>query len=1175
MRLLLDMNSILNAALLGGKDEDDGRTVIDENGRKHQVNSAQYGVDKFFATIDQLCIEFEIAPRQMIVVPDGKNAKLRRQAFLPTYKEGRNKIPEVSEQLNLARDICTQGMLDLGAHVAQQQGFEADDVIGYLCKTLRNEPNVVITSDGDLTVLVDENTHVWRLGKMNENPYGPFPHKYITLYKALVGDTSDKIPGAKGFGDVAWCDLVRTFGVEGLEEFQRMIVEGCLHEIKDNVADLPVLQKVLDNKDMVTTSWRVASLFIDEINTMDRPLEVRAGMVKQWGAEGFQAPELRRFYGTKTLVTAKNYAGVRERFAHVVGTSPFVSLDIETSSSEESDEWLESVKKAPDSDRIDVLGHELTGMSLTFGDNTQHTVYMSVDHADTDNITVDQCREMCELIPSDKMHTVIQNRQFEFSVLYRTWGEKWKDNGWYGMVPNAIDTKVGASYTDENLKKGLKERSLHHLGYKQATYEETTQKSGPVGTLTGGRVIKAFNQELVPASEEQVPQESIDADTGEITVEYVLHKIPAVIESWETREYKMRELPAYDVFDYGADDTICTSALHTHYKFVMDLENTWNVYLEVETLPEYLTSLAFVQGIKISPATLRDMEKRDDATYDAAWKTLREYLMTKGWEGTACPEFEGSIEPSDAKLAVSILLGDEFTTRKRKLDGIAFDIREQFPDNGITDLLAEIIAKNDVNALNSLIKQHFTGEPKINFGSPKQMQQLFYTTLGIKPRIVNKLTDMQRNDDVMVSAFKKMRLAKKSGVDLFSNPIIEVLGNEVAADTHEVSLALTKDEYRALISKSSTDDTAVDTALALDDLTDEVKKVLKAYKDIKEVQTRRNLFYKTYKAIPHWRDGRIHPSLNQAQAVTRRYSASSPNVQQLPSKGDGAKFREVLLPHHRDAVVASIDWSGQELRLGAELSGDEAMTSCYVGDNLRDMHSLAAIAAAPYMWGQAVSYAEFQAMRKSADPVIAAKAKKLRDDAKTVGFASQYGAMAPKIAETMMCEESIAQTFLDARDEAFPGIGVWSKRVQAQAYELGYAQTMMGARRHLAKALSNENKWERASAERQVGNFWIQSSGAEMAKLAMARVWQSGIVTGKYDAVFLCPIHDELVFSVHKDQAAEFIAEAHACMVAQYSTMKIPLESSIAIGKTFACEVDIGTVPDAEVIKKAVAKLFQ
>jgi len=1156
MRAILDGNSLLNAALLGGIDQDDGKVVIDDNGRKHQVNSANYGVDKFFATIDQLCTEFEIAPRQMVLVWDGKNAKLRRQAFLPTYKEGRNKIAEVSEQINLARDICTQGMLDLGAHVVQQQGFEADDVIGYLCKTVRSEPNVVITSDGDLTVLVDENTHVWRLGRMNENPYGPFPHKYITLYKALVGDPSDKIPGAKGFGDVAWCDLVRIFGVENLEEFQRMIVEGCLHELKDNVGDLKALQKVIDNKDMVTTSWRVASLFTDEINTMDRPMEVRAGMVKQWGAEGFQASELRRFYGTKTLVTAKNYAGVKERFARVVGTSPFVSLDIETSSSEESDEWMESLKKATDSDRdrIDVLGHELTGMSLTFGDNTQHTIYMSVDHADTDNITVDQCREMCELIPSDKLHTVIQNRQFEFSVLYRTWGEKWKDNGWHGMVPNAIDTKVGASYVDENLKKGLKQRSLHHLGYTQATYEETTQKSGPVGTLTGGRVVRVFPKELEPAVFTDVTEQRIDQDTGEIAWAVVDHRLvtPAVTEPWETREYKMRELTGLEVLAYGADDTICTAALHTHYKFVMDLENTWNVYLEVETLPEYLTSLAFVQGIKISPATLRDMEKRDDETYDAAWKTLREYLMTKGWEGTACPEFEGSIEPADAKLAVSILLEGEFTTRKRKLDGIAYDIREQFPDNGITDLLAEIIAKNDVNALNSLVKQHFTGEPKINFGSPKQMQTLFYKTLGITPRIVNKLTDNQRENEVMVSAFKKRRQQKEGKVVEFTSA-----------------------EHDALISKSSTDDTAVDTALALDDLTGEVKEVLKAYKHIKEVQTRRNLFYKTYKAIPHWRDGRIHPSLNQSEAVTRRYSASAPNIQQVPSKGDGAKFREVMLPHHKDAIVVSLDWSGQELRLGAELSGDVAMTSCYVGENLRDMHSLTAVAAAVQMWGQAVSYDEFQAMRKSSDEVIAAKAKALRDSAKTVNFASQYGAMAPKIAETMMCTEEVAQAFLDARAEAFPEIIAWDLRVQEQARKLGYSQTMMGARRHLREALSNENKWERSKAERQVGNFWIQSSGAEMAKLAMARVWSSRICTGKYDAVFLCPIHDELVFSVHKDQAAEFIAEAHACMVAQYSTMKIPLESSIAIGKTFACEIEVGTVPDAELIKKAISKLFQ
>ena len=1163
MRLILDGNSILNAALLGGIDIEDGRKITGEDGKTTQVNSAQYGVDKFFDQINTLCQEFNVAPRQMILVWDGKNSKLRRRAFLETYKVGRDKAPEVSEQINIARDLCTRTMLDLGAHVAQQQGYEADDVIGYLCKVLPGRKTVV-TSDGDLTVLHDATTDVWRLGKMNENPYGPFPHKYITLYKALVGDTSDKIPGAKGFGDGAWVDMCRIFGLDALEEFQRMIVEGCLHELKENVPDLKVLQKVLDNKEMVTTSWRVASLLIDDINTMNKPLELQAGMVVQLGATEFQPSDLKRFYGTSTLVHAGNFDAVYQRLAKVrFNMSPFVALDIETSASDESDEWVESVQKAMDSDkdRLDVLGHELCGMSLTFGDNTQHTIYMTVDHAASDvaNITVDQCRMMCELIPQEKP-LIVQNRSFEFSVLYRTWGEQWKDNGWHGFLPNCIDTLVGGSYVDENIRKGLKERSLHHLGYTQATYEATTTKSGSVGSMVGGQLKKTYQKEVSPAVFREnvivVEDEWVD-DDGEVhqtSVEQITSELvtPAVVETWEDRQFKMNQLTAHDVFAYGCDDTICTAALHTHYQLVMEIEATWDTYLAVETLPQYLTSLAYVQGIPVSMPTLIEMERKDDASYDAAWRVLREYLMSKGWEGTTCPEFCDDIEPADAKLVVSILLGGEFTTRKRKLDGIAEDILQQFPDNDLAYLLANIVRKNDIKTLNDLIKSYFTGEPQINFGSPKQMQHLFYDVIGMTPRIVNKLTEKERADPVKASAFKKRRQIK------------EGKGAEY-----------TPEELKALISKSSTDDTAVTTALAMDDLGTIEKAVLSAYAKVREVMTRRNLFYKTYRAIPHWRDGRIHASLNQSEAVTRRYSASAPNIQQMSARGEGAKLREVLVAHHRDAVVVSLDFSGQELRLGADLSGDEAMTSCYVGENLRDMHSLTAVAAALLVLGEEITYEQFQKNRKSDDPVVRAKADALRGKAKTVNFAAQYGGSSVTVAVGLMSTEEVAQSFLDARAAAFPGIVEWDGKVREQAKECGYALTMMGARRHLREALNSDNKWDVQKAERQVGNFWIQGSAAEMSKLAMARVWSSGICTGKYDAVFYFPVHDELVFSVHKDQAADFLAEAHACMVAQYSTMKIPLESSIAIGRNFGCELEIGNVPDRALIEKAVNSLFE
>lgn len=1170
MKLIVDGNSVLNAALLGGTDEEFGQTFISETGAKIKVNGFQYGVDKFFESIGADLEKFDLAPRDVTLVFDGKNAKARRQAMHPDYKKGRDKDPRVSEQLNLARDLCDKTMLELGGRVVTQVGFEADDVIGYLCRTLPGK-KVVSTSDGDLTVLVDENTDVWRLGELSQNPYGPFPFKHITLYKALVGDTSDKIPGAKGFGDVAWCDLVRTFGLDGLDMMADLIVNGKLATLSEDVGSLKCLQKIIDSKDNVTMSWNLAKLHIDEINTMRRPLEIKPGMAVQWKSTDYQVPALRRFYGTKTLVTADNFAAIYQRLAaNGFRDSPFVSLDIETSTSEESDEWVESVKALSEKGKaqLDVLGSELTGMSLTFGANTQHTIYMCVDHKDTANITVDQCREMCELIPHESLFTIIQNRSFEFSVLYRTWGEMWKDNGWSGFVPNAIDSMLAGSHVDENLRKGLKERSLHHLGYTQATYEETTTKSGraavidadtgevlQTATLSGGQITKEFKKEVMPAV--YGPDYTTD-EVGEEGVVEVVHPgelvTPAVVEVWESRQYKMNELTGPEVFDYGCDDTICTAALQTHYQFVMELENTWNAYLEVEQLPEYLTSLAFVQGIPVNMGKLAEMSARDDKTHADCWAKFRAFLLTKGWEGTVCPEFEGTLEPSDVKLAVGILLGGEFKSAKRKLNGLAADIRTQYPDNDDAILVASIVEAGDVASLNSLVKDNFTGEPQINFDSPKQMQSLLYRTLGMTPRIVNKMTDKQRNGDVvMATAFKKRRQAKKAGRPAEYTP----------------------EELDALISKSSTDDDAVNFSLAIDVLSDESREILSALQTIKQIETRRKLYYRPYRGFPHWRDGRLHPSLRQSEAVTRRYSAAAPNVQQQPSRGEGLELRECIVAHHSDAVVVSLDFNGQELRLGAEVSGDAALTSCYVGANKRDVHSLTAVAAAVKVYGKDLTYEQFQLNRKSSDPVVKAEAEGLRGDAKTTNFSAQYGAFAESVAIKMKCSEETAQAFLDAREDAFPGLGIWDKKVKADANECGFALTMMGARRHLRDALLSDNQWDRAAAERQVANFWIQGSAGEMTKLAMARVWLSGICSGKYDAVFYFPVHDELVFSVHKDQAADFIAEAHACMVAQYSTMKIPLESSIAIGRTFACEVEVGMTPDKDLINKVVRELFE
>lgn len=1104
MRYLIDGNSLLNAAILRGVDHDDGYKIKDENGKDVQVNGHQYGVDNFFDKVKDGLDHFGASPRQCILVWDGKNAKARRRTFLERYKEGRDKHPAVSEQLNIARDRVTQMCRDLGMQVVWQDGMEADDVIGYFCLYLRDL--TVFTSDGDLSVLVDHtrNIHVWRLGELDKNPYGAFPHRFITLYKALVGDTTDKIPGAHGFGDAKFVDLVRIFGIEGLAVLQDLIENDQLHRLKEDLAEMPALQKIIDSKDMVATSWRVARLHVEAVNTRKRPWTFKAGMVRQWNelSDENRVHSLKDFYGTRTLVHAGNYKQIYERFARVVKDSPFIAMDIETSTPEASDEWvakLQAISEKSTTEKVDVLGSMLTGMGITFGDNTQHTIYMTVDHKETDtvkNITKDQCRELCELVPHKRMHTVIHNRGFEFPVLYQEWGEAWKDNGWAGFWPNAVDTLQSSSYANENLPLKLKERSKAELDYDQQTYDEVT------------------------------------------TIDGVKHK--------------MNELTAQHVLRYGGDDPACTAALFTHHQIVMELENTWDVYLAIEQKPEYLTSLAFVQGFPISLEKLVGMEKKDDARFEEGWKVLRDFLMQNGWTGTVCPEYE-EMTPANVKEAVSIIIdgGEEYDTKKRKLDSMAHDLRQQFPNDRRTEVLAHMVETNAVGALNQLLRDTFTGDPVINFDSPQQMKRLLYDVIGIKPRLLIKLTDKERKDPVKSEAFRKRRKEK--------------MGKAVS---------YTPEEAAALKSKASADDTAVDLALVLDtDLTDKQRSVLKALQAVKTVMTRRKLFYKQYKVLPHWKDGKIHPHLNQSRAVTRRYSASSPNVQQLPKRGDGYEFRQIVLAFKKNAIVASLDFSGQELRLMAHMSGDANLTACYVGENLKDVHSLTAVAAAPLMWnGETVTYEQFQEMRKlPKDHPDQARAKKLREDAKTTNFATQYDAQAETVSKSLLVEPETAQLFIDAKELAFPGIGPWKDHVRETVEECGYAVTLLGARRHLVEVLNSDNKWEAAKGGRQGPNFYIQGSAGEQTKQAMSLVWDTGVFTdGRYDCQFYFPVHDELVFSAVPEHALEVTRIVHGCMTAPYGGMTIPIVSSISLGPTYGEQIECGDEFDAEAITAAI-----
>jgi DNA polymerase-1 len=181
----------------------------------------------------------------------------------------------------------------------------------------------------------------------------------------------------------------------------------------------------------------------------------------------------------------------------------------------------------------------------------------------------------------------------------------------------------------------------------------------------------------------------------------------------------------------------------------------------------------------------------------------------------------------------------------------------------------------------------------------------------------------------------------------------------------------------------------------------------------------------------------------------------------------------------------------------------------------------------------------------------------LRKAAKNVNFGAQNNARAPKLSETLVMPLADAQLFLDARSAMFPGVEVASDAAANKAKNIGYAETLMGARRHLQSAVTSAENNEVERAARQAWNHEIQGSASEMTKLGMKRIWLSD-APWKYDFRFVAPIHDEITFTVHRDHAAECIKIVHDCMVVPYANMDVPILASISLGNDFANQIECG-----------------
>lgn len=1080
--LIIDVSSVLKRAYFAGQDKEFGYEVV-HNERPVWVNGWQHGREAFLNYMHAALRDLDARPMDCIFVLEGEHGTTIRRNIYAGYKQREPRPQAQLDEYNKLEAWLQPFFKGLGATFVKQDGLEADDVVAYLARNLKGQ-RVVLMDDGDSLALMQpgevEVRYQSKIASPDENPLGPFPHEFNRLYKAIVGDKSDTLPGAKGVGEKGFLDLYVAAEEDGLRALERIIEDGRWDELKADAAELKVLQKILDSSDTVRRCYKAAGFFDNLVNVPGKQLVWTPGIVLEKPADEVADDRWDHWYQTRRLIHADNFAQLMASDVWgKIRQSPWVSIDIESSTPPESDEWLRNVNDQDEEDApkgIDIMAQEIAGVGFTFGDNCQYTLYLTVDHKTDKNLTPEQLYLfMDKLIKADKeVRYCVHNSSFELVVFFNNLIEYIGENpDWdSGFLPRIDDTLFMASYVDENVKIGLKPQAQMRLGYTQVTYEEVVT----------------------------------EPETGRLR--------------------KMNELTPKEVFAYGTDDTIVTSALRTHYQQILELENTFDLYRDVEIDAAYLVAAGMVTGLDFNRETMRKQEQSDNAKYDAAWAKVRSYLVESRWDGVEMPTV--TLEPASMKQVFQIVTGRELKTQVRTPTKIAALIKGEDGAETLGELYEQAIAANgDVQHVEAYARKFFKGEPDLNVDSPKQMTRLLYEVMKLPVRVRNRPT-----------AADKAQFGRNAEGSPKSDALAIASAKFYDAETHA----------------------------------DEIK-VLDALHEMRAVATARKMFYKPYRYLQHWKTGKIHGSDGQCMTVTRRFAPNKPNKAQWP-KGEKGEFRENIEPHHKDAVVVALDFKAQELRVIADSSRDEAMTSCFVGENKRDMHHLTGVSIAQKKIDPEITYDWFATVIDDENHPTHKSIKSTRKKAKTTNFASEYGAMAPKMAQTLMVPEEEAQSYLDAKHATFWRAEEWKKdEVIPAAKKRGYALTRLGARRHLAEAFASDDWGTRARAERQAVNFEIQGSCGEMTKKAMGRVWRAGLLV-RYDAQFIAVVHDELVFSCSRQDLIAFTQELHALMTQRYADMVIPIESSIGIGHNFGQLIEIGDQPTAEAITGALQQLF-
>lgn len=317
--------------------------------------------------------------------------------------------------------------------------------------------------------------------------------------------------------------------------------------------------------------------------------------------------------------------------------------------------------------------------------------------------------------------------------------------------------------------------------------------------------------------------------------------------------------------------------------------------------------------------------------------------------------------------------------------------------------------------------------------------------------------------------------------------------------------------------------------------------ICKTILDTRSLAKQISTYYQATEELTYDVDQSVHPQFNHTATDTGRLSSKSPNVQNQPSGEVLQHFKS----HYLQSNLFSVDLSQIEIIVFAHLCKDKTLTRL-LQEGL-DVHR--------YLASITLGIPEHEITDEQ------------RKRTKAVTFGIIYGNGAFTLSETLNVTKEIAQDYITAFYETFPGAKTWHTRIQAEVLRNGMLKTFTG-RLLKFKKYPAKFEWQikkgiiESYNPPDIKNYPVQSLAGDIYKLLLVHIYRDYLSKShefRENIKIINTIHDSIMFDCNKGWEEELLGlirstlDNAACLVYnQYNeTINLPIKYTLESGPTW------------------------